>query len=165
MLKMKALALGSLLFCAARGAGVAQGQVPATATHAPAPVISSTAQRVLRSVAQDGGWWKSLTYSQQLVVVESTMSAFQTAYVDGIDATALLVRSDSFHDYMALTSRADHGIPQFSHTLGYYISAVTDFYTIHPEATKASVALVISCLADNPIRSCVNVARESSASQ
>jgi cystathionine beta-lyase/cystathionine gamma-synthase len=111
-------------------------------------------------VTEDGGWWESLSQDEQFVAVESGISAIQTAYVSGIDATALIVHPGSYQNYLNLATQADHTRPQFSHTFGYYISAVTDFYVVHANARKALVAAVLDCLADNPVLSCANVARD-----
>lgn len=116
-------------------------------------------------VIEDGGWWESLSSDQQFVAVESALSAFQTAYYDAIADTAFIVHPDSYSDYMALVQKADHKVPQFSHTFVYYQSAITDFYVTHEAARKALVASVLGCLADNPTTSCANVAREAEHSQ
>jgi hypothetical protein len=50
-------------------------------------------------------------------------------------------------------------LPTFSHTFGFYVSAVDDFYNIHPTAIQAPVEAVIGCLQDKPYISCDEVAQ------
>jgi hypothetical protein len=42
------------------------------------------------SVTLDGNWWQSLSLEEQLVAVESDISAFEFGYVYGITAPALI---------------------------------------------------------------------------
>lgn len=109
-------------------------------------------------VTEDGGWWQSLTDDQQYVAVESAIGATERGFFDGIVETALIAHADSVSEVVALIKKADHKSPIFSHTFSFYVSAITDFYVMHSGAKKVTVADVLSCLADNPIRSCATVA-------
>jgi hypothetical protein len=109
------------------------------------------------SVTLDGNWWQSLSEDEQLVAVESDISALELGYLYGITAPALIGHPWSSNIYLQLLRRE----PRFPHTFGYYIAAITDFYVMHSRAIKAPVSEVLSCLADNPMSSCARIVRAS----
>ena len=82
---------------------------------------------------------------------QSAAEAYRSGFLQGIGAVA------KFGSQAAATK----AFPKFSHTVGYYIASITDFYVTHPEASAASIGDVMSCLADNAMFSCSFVAKHS----
>lgn len=103
--------------------------------------------------AFDSVWWNQLSASQQVAAVMGAISAFRGGYVEGIVAATAPGSS-------ARAIAAKH-LPGFSHIMGFYVSAVTDFYVRYPEGSHAEIGDVLSCLSDNPWTPCSDVAKHS----
>jgi hypothetical protein len=78
-----------------------------------------------------------------------------TAYEHGYFQGAMHFRGP------ATVAGVNASLPVFSHTFGFYISAIDDFYTVHSEAARVDAAEVVGCLADKPIYSCSELAQHS----
>lgn len=100
-------------------------------------------------VTFDGNWWNSLDLDGQLSAVQRTMAGIQEGFFVGM----MRVPGPTMATYTKYA-------PVFSHTFGYYQSAVTDFYVTHPEAMKADIGAVMDCLGDKPLFSCATLAKK-----
>jgi hypothetical protein len=101
--------------------------------------------------APDGYWWTTLTNAQQLYVVMGAIDAYHNGIVNGSYSTAQLLGRNSAPESVRARSL-------FTHTLGFYVAAITDFYDVHPNAKAATIGEVLSCLADRPDMPCAKVA-------
>jgi hypothetical protein len=110
------------------------------------------------SVTFDGAWWNDASHDEQLYAIQGAMDAYEDGFSDGV------IRAGSLFDKSAAAMRmlSSDG-PTFSRTFGYYVSGVTNFYSDHPSASRATIGLVVSCLADKPFYSCDQVAKFPSA--
>lgn len=106
------------------------------------------------SATFDRTWWEYLTSTERDTAVSGAISGYQSGYVEGTVATTLPGSSAR-----AITLKH---FPKFSHTMGYYAAAVSDFYVTHPEGAEAELGDIIGCLADRPLLgSCADVAKHS----
>ncbi len=107
------------------------------------------------TISQDGSWWSNLSSDQQVVAVEAEIDGYLFGYGDGFfheGITLDVTKRDKV--FASLKKNA----PVFSRSFGYYQSAITSFYTIHPGASKLTVAEIIPCLADHAKISCEQIA-------
>jgi hypothetical protein len=99
------------------------------------------------SLSPDGPWWNNLSESERLAAVQGTMDGYQSAYLENGSSHPL------------------SGHAMFSHTYGFYIAAITDFYVNRPSGSRATIGLVLACLADKPVVSCKETARRAAQSE
>ena len=102
---------------------------------------------------QTYAWWSNLDHSNQVLAVEAEIDAYIAGWTDG------LIRFERVLGVGYSRAQRHRYFPTFSHTFGFYASAVSDFYALHPKAHNADVGDIIGCLADNPIDPCSELAR------
>ncbi len=106
------------------------------------------------SVTFDEVWWNDASQDEQTFAIQGAIDAYENGVSDGvIHAGTLLGKSD------AALRIADSDGPTFSQTFGYYTSEVNNFYASHPNASKATIGVIVSCLADKPFYTCDQIAR------
>lgn len=120
-----------------------------------APARSSDTSGTVRLNAS---WWSTLPEEMQVGVIEGAMSGIETGYQRGLAK----VWRDS-HGAVPLVSLEYS--PSFSHTFGFYRSAITDFYVTHPKAGKAEIGAVMECLSDKPLFTCDQVAKRAAGGE
>jgi hypothetical protein len=107
---------------------------------------------------QEASWWNSLSAGEKLVAVAAGLDAYEAGYDGGqMDAVISAPPKTGLSKVVLDGLRALH--PTFSHTFGFYSSAITDFYVTHPTAAKVTVGAIIGCLADKPNVSCDSLAK------
>lgn len=106
------------------------------------------------ALLEDFNWWAGLTRGEQLVAIETAVDAYPAGWADGATSAEIFLGSRAYRG-----AQRHRDYPKFSHTFGFYASAVSDFYALHPSAHKASVGDIIGCLADNPSTSCNDLAK------
>jgi hypothetical protein len=113
----------------------------------PAPASGTQNSTVL----MDSTWWNSLDAQQQIVAVQSAISTYSVAELDGGLRLALQQK-------LPLSGVR---IPrdEFPHTFGYYTAAISDFYVRHTKARDADIGSVMGCLAQDAMQSCEQFAR------
>jgi hypothetical protein len=107
--------------------------------------------RASEIVLSDGPWWSQLSLSQKRTAVLAAQVAYTEGYVDGYSLVAV--------PGSAAWKFAVRHSPSFSHSIGYYIAAITDFYDKYPQGARVDIGAVMTCLSDNPIMSCANVVK------
>ena len=119
-----------------------------------AVVLFIPASQAMASNATDADFWKALTPGQQSAAVMAAINAYQVGIADGIRYSG---ESFSQRD-VGVEKVVVRGHVRFTHTFGYYIAAITDFYDTHPNGRNASIGWVLSCLGDNAYHSCNSIA-------
>lgn len=99
-----------------------------------------------KSIALDASWWGTITAEERLGAVEGSTDAYAAGWDRG------------FNEGSAGGKRSRE--PRFSHTFGYYLSAISDFYDMHERARKVGIGPIMGCLADSPLVSCSELAGE-----
>ena|SRR6185437_9249317 len=102
-------------------------------------------------ISLDAGWWGTLTAAGRLGAVEGSTDAYVAGWARGYTDGAAAKRT--------------HAVPTFSHTFGYYVSAVTDFYETHDRVRQVTIGPIMGCLADKPTTSCNTLAREATTGE
>ena len=99
-------------------------------------------------------WWSNLDHNDQVIAIEAGIDAYIAGWVDGARSTKASARRESL-----LSGREAPLLSEVSHTFGFYASAVSDFYALHPKAHNADVGDILGCLADNPVDPCSELAK------
>ena len=86
----------------------------------------------------DASWWLEMSSVAQLAAVIGTISGYREAYAAG---QLSIPRAKTY-----VLPRE----PDFPHTYGYYVAAVTDFYTAHSDRKAMELGVVLECLSDQP---------------
>jgi hypothetical protein len=86
----------------------------------------------------NGLWWSEMSAVVRLAAVVGAISAYKEAYAAG----QLSIPQGK--------NKTFPRSPDFPHTYGYYVEAVTDFYTLHPERKTLELGVVLECLSDQP---------------
>jgi len=128
-----------------------------------------------QGVSADAGFWSAMNVSQRTQVVEGAIDAYVSGWVEGTSAEGaridreVLVAADA-HVLDASASLFVHDVvnqkdsngryrafahePTYSKTFGAYAAQIDDFYARFPRSSGVTVGEVLTCLADEPIRSC-----------
>ena len=116
------------------------------------------------SVRFDAEWWRGLTDSEKVKVVQGAMSGYTEGVHDGVTSMRSQLRVVLMNNGTS-ASRADQIIKRFSvpnsdfsKTFGTYIHEVGDFYDNYPSASGAEVGNTLLCLTDQPTFDCSTVA-------
>src|ERR1700722_16120344 len=102
-------------------------------------VLATSSALADDSLRPDGNWWFEMSSVAQLSAVIGTVSGFREAYAAG---QLSIPRANTY-----ILPRE----PDFPHTYGYYVEAVTDFYTLHPGLKSMELGVVLECLSDQPL--------------
>ncbi len=132
-----------------------------------AAVIPASAQ----DVSFGATWWRGLSDDQQIYTVEGAIQSFPSGFINGKiaqwDHLMQLARSAKIDPHLLLTLESLNvraakaaSFPKFSKTFGTYVHGIGDFYNNYPNASSADVGDILQCLADVPIESCDQVAKE-----
>lgn len=131
-------------------------------------------------VAADAAWWGSVRDDARPDVVHSGIDGYIEGWDRGSDAEGyridrgvigaadaglitkqaaqlvhnLVYKKDSQGVYVSYQAE-----PSFSKTFGAYMDLIDDFYTRHPGATKAKFGAILTCLSDQPVFLCDDVAK------
>lgn len=126
------------------------------------------------TLTEDATWWNSLEEANQLAAVQAALDAYETGFVDG----ALNFQGTFYHLALkqplsqreatllgnlglSAAKQTVNSSPGFPSTFGTYVHGISDFYANHPEAARASIGDILSCLAARAIRTCDSVAQAS----
>lgn len=114
----------------------------------------------------DRDWWdNTVPTDSKVFVIQGMLSAYQAGWESGVTAEGSRFERESRAYSQAFQSavraisyrklpNGDFAAYQhpasFSHTFGYYQSAVDDFYSVHTSESKLFIGNVLACLADTP---------------
>jgi hypothetical protein len=104
----------------------------------------------------DGSWWSGLSQDQRTIAVAAEISAFAAGA-----ATTEMEQAAGAGKQPSESELPKYGykeLARFTHTIGYYRSAIDNFYATH-DTPRTPVSLVLSCLQDKALFSCDQVAR------
>jgi hypothetical protein len=116
-------------------------------------LLCSAAAQSSNEVTFDSTWWNGLSQTEQLDAVQAAIAGISEGFVIG------MLRAQQASHNAPPESAFGKYYPAFSHTFGYYQSAVTDFYITRPEASRADIGSIMQCLSDKPFFSCSEVAK------
>ena len=86
----------------------------------------------------NAAWWAEISATEKLAAVIGVISAYSEAYAAG----QLSIPQGKNPKFPRT--------PDFPHTYGYYVAAVTDYYTLHPDRKSLELGVVLECLSDQP---------------
>lgn len=130
-----------------------------------APASGST------EVTMDASWWNELDEGNQITAIQAGNEAYMTGFNDGAVYAAIALDAYAFKNLkpaqrdlvQSITSypikMAAYQGPYFPSTFGTYVHGVSDFYANHPDASRATIGSVISCLATRAHTDCDTVAK------
>jgi hypothetical protein len=119
----------------------------------------------------DAAWWNALDEGNQITAVQAANEAYMKGYVDGAGAGSLALLDYAFKHLKGsqqslVTSLSTYPFkaalaaePYFPSTFGTYVHGISDFYANHPEALRATVGDIVSCLATRPHTDCDTIAK------
>lgn len=128
-----------------------------------APIPSNSAV----PITTDALWWANLPAQEQRVAVEAAISSYESGFGAGISAAMVTLHDAgrlSNSDWSAFATSAvqtayKKGRIRYSHTYDFYVSAVTDFYSLHTDRPDIRLGDVVACLADSPYYTCNSLAK------
>ena len=109
------------------------------------PPIVSRADGATR-VTLDATWWSGLSDGEQGAAVAASLDAFRSGLMQMwsyVLESRHVVKDDPTGVFRLMRA-------SFTHTFGYYQSAITDFYVTNPH-TNATIGDLIPCLDDNDL--------------
>jgi hypothetical protein len=112
--------------------------------------------RSTTEVRFDAAWWNGLDRADQLVAVQGSMTSYQAGYRDGMTFGL----GEGRIGYAQTDKLVAKFYPMFSHTIGFYASAISDFYARNPKSSSAEIGGVMGCLTDRNLESCEAVAKQ-----
>jgi hypothetical protein len=109
----------------------------------------------VQNVHEDYSFWQSLSTNDQAVAVRSAIDAYTAGMTFGAAEFAVSA-GESASAAQGISLKL---IPKFSHTIGYYIASISDFYETHPNAQHVTIGAFMACLQDSPRVTCDEVAK------
>lgn len=130
-------------------------------------LLTPTSSSSAVTITPDGSWWASLAGREQRIAVEAGISSYESGFGAGISAAMATMRDTgrlSKFDWgtfgtSAVQTAYKKGRIRYSHTYDFYVSAVTDFYSLHTNRLDVRFGDVITCLADSPYYTCDSLAK------
>lgn len=121
-------------------------------------LLSSARVTATQNVTFSFSWWSGLSDTEKLSAIQATIDAYQAGYLDGLirgsRASGGKVPKETFRQYF----------PFFSGTVGFYRDAVSQFYSSHPDAQRATIGQIMSCLSQMPLYTCDEIVQQASQS-
>lgn|GEM_PF-4963333 len=110
-------------------------------------------------------WWRSLNQVEQSAAVAGAIYGYSAGTTRGVSVAITDVASGpslklltpkSAREYYQTTEKvaALQAYPIYSHTILFYVAAVSDFYDRYPRSSYEDLGVIIGCLADNPSKTC-----------
>jgi hypothetical protein len=99
-------------------------------------------------ITLDATWWNGLSDGEQGAAVAAALDAFRSGLIETWGytlASGHVTNSDPTGVFRLMRA-------SFTHTFGYYQSAITDFYVTNPHS-KATIGDLIPCLDDKDLES------------
>lgn len=130
-------------------------------------LFTPTSSRPAVPVSQDALWWANLSTQEQRIAVEAAISSYESGFGAGISAAMVTMHNAgrlSNPDWTGFATTAvqtayKQGRIRYSHTYDFYVSGVTDFYSLHTDRLNVPLGDVIACLADSPYATCNSLAK------